>query len=117
MAAESNRGANFDPPLSHGELAFSDALSQNDSAVLLQGEDRLVQIARELVAVMRRDVRTDWTRRPDVQAKLRAEVKRLLRKHKYPPDKQPCAVKLVLEPMELLESSRTQRVDPRLCRG
>ncbi|MGB3955256.1 MAG: type I restriction enzyme endonuclease domain-containing protein [Brooklawnia sp.] len=45
---------------------------------------------------------TDWTRRPDVQARLRAEVKRLLRKHKYPPDKQPGAVKLVLEQMELL---------------
>lgn len=102
VAAEGERGQRFDPPLGHDELAFYDAVSQNDSAVLLQGEDVLAQIARELVGVMRRDVRTDWTRRPDVQAKLRAEVKRMLRKYKYPPDKAPGAVQLVLEQMELL---------------
>ena len=51
---------------------------------------------------MRRDTRTDWTRRQDVQAKLRASVKRLLRKHGYPPDKQEAATKLVLEQMEEL---------------
>lgn len=60
------------------------------------------QIARELVDVMKRDTRTDWTRRADVQAKLRTAIKRLLRKYKYPPDKQPEAVKLVLEQMEVL---------------
>jgi type I restriction enzyme, R subunit len=102
VAAEPDRGAHFHPPLSHDELAFYDAVCQNDSAVLLQGEDTLAQIARELVAIMRRDVRTDWTRRADVQAKLRAEVKRLLRKYRYPPDKQEGAVKLVLEQMEVL---------------
>ncbi|MGB3954285.1 MAG: type I restriction enzyme endonuclease domain-containing protein, partial [Brooklawnia sp.] len=109
VSTEGQRGTRFDPPLSHDELAFYDAVSQNDSAVLLQGEDKLAQIARELVDVMRRDVRTDWTRRPDVQARLRAEVKRLLRKHKYPPDRQPGAVKLVLEQMELLADARPRR--------
>ena len=49
----------------------------------------LAQIARDLVAVMRRDVRTDWTVREDVRAKLRSSIKRLLVKYKYPPDKQP----------------------------
>lgn len=102
VTQEAERGHRFDPPLSHDELAFYDAVSQNDSAVLEQGEDVLAQIARELVGVMRRDTRTDWTRRADVQAKLRSEVKRLLRKHKYPPDKQPAAVKLVIEQMEVL---------------
>lgn len=102
VSGEADRGAKFDPPLSHDELAFYDAVSQNDSAVLEQGEDVLAQIARELVAIMRRDTRTDWTRRADVQAKLRAEVKRLLRIHKYPPDKAPEAVRLVLEQMEEL---------------
>ena len=60
------------------------------------------QIARELVAIMRRDVRTDWTVREDVRAKLRSSIKRLLVKYKYPPDKQPGAIKLVMEQMEQL---------------
>jgi type I restriction enzyme R subunit len=60
----------------------------------------LADIARELVAIMRRDVRTDWTVRDDVRAKLRSSIKRLLVKYKYPPDKQPAAIKLVMEQME-----------------
>ena len=102
VRAEADRGTRFDPPLSHDELAFYDAVSQNDSAVLAQGTDVLAQIARELVAVMRRDTRTDWTRRPEAQARLRASVKRLLRRHHYPPDKQQSAVELVIEQMETL---------------
>ena len=82
------------------ELAFYDAVAQNESAVTIQGEDVLAQIARELVAVMRRDVRTDWTVRDDVRAKLRSSIKRLLVKYKYPPDKQPEAIKLVMDQME-----------------
>ena len=50
----------------------------NDSAVELQGEDVLAQIARELVGVMHRDTKTDWTVRDDVRAKLRSSIKRLL---------------------------------------
>jgi len=68
--------------------------------VAQQGEDVLAKIARELVAVMRRDVRTDWTVRDDVRAKLRSSIKRLLVSHGYPPDKQPVTIKLVLEQME-----------------
>ncbi|MGA4670612.1 type I restriction endonuclease subunit R [Propionibacteriaceae bacterium Y1923] len=102
VSQEAHRGEQFDPPLSHDELAFYDAVSQNDSALMEQGEDMLARIARELVAVMRRDTRTDWTRRADVQAKLRAVVKRLLRKYGYPPDKSAAAVVLVLEQMEVL---------------
>jgi type I restriction enzyme, R subunit len=100
VAAEGNRGAHFSPPLSHDELAFYDAVAQNESAVELQGEDVLAQIARELVGVMQRDTKTDWTVRDDVRAKLRSSIKRLLVKYKYPPDKQPAAIKLVIEQME-----------------
>ncbi len=110
VADEADRGQRFTPPLGAHELAFYDAVSQNDSAVLLQGDDMLAQIARELVGVMQRDVRTDWTRRPDVQAKLRSEVKRLLRRYKYPPDKQPGAVTLVLEQMEVLANAISPEV-------
>lgn len=102
VRAESDRGTSFEPPLSQDELAFYDAVSQNDSAVLEQGADVLAQMARELVVIARRDTRTDWTRRPEVQAKLRTRVKRLLRKYHYPPDKQRGAVELVIEQMETL---------------
>ena len=102
VAAESDRGKHFSPPLSDDELAFYDAVSTNESALEIQGEDVLAQIARELVAVMRRDVKTDWTVRDDVRAKLRSSIKRLLVKHRYPPDKQPEAIKLVIEQMEAM---------------
>jgi len=110
VAAEGDRGKKFDPPLGSDELAFYDAVSTNESAVELQGEDVLAQIARELVGVMKRDVKTDWTVRDDVRAKLRSSVKRLLVKYKYPPDKQPEAIKLVIEQMEtmtLRDATRT----------
>lgn len=97
---EADRGNRFTPPLSSDELAFFDAVSQNESAVDMQGDGVLADIARELVAVMRRDVRTDWTVRDDVRAKLRSSIKRLLAKHDYPPDKAPEAIVLVMEQME-----------------
>jgi type I restriction enzyme, R subunit len=100
VAAEGNRGARFSPALNSDELAFYDAVAQNESAVEVQGEGVLADIARELVSVMRRDVRTDWTVRDDVRAKLRSSIKRLLVKFGYPPDKQPAAIKLVMEQME-----------------
>lgn len=102
VAAEASRGERFEPPLNSDELAFYDAVSANESAVQVQGEDVLAQIARELVAVMRRDVKTDWTVRDDVRAKLRSSIKRLLVKYKYPPDKQPAAIALVMEQMETM---------------
>lgn len=102
VAAEGNRGAHFTPPLSDDELAFYDAVSANESAVQLQGEDVLAQIARDLVGIMQRDVKTDWTVRDDVRAKLRSSIKRLLVRHKYPPDKQPEAIRLVIEQMEAM---------------
>jgi type I restriction enzyme R subunit len=83
-------------------LAFYDAVATNESAVELQGEEVLAQIARELVGVMQRDTKVDWTVRDDVRAKLRSSIKRLLVKYKYPPDKQPEAIKLVIEQMEAL---------------
>jgi type I restriction enzyme R subunit len=102
VAAEASRGNKFSPPLSHDALAFFDAVAANESAVEVQGEGVLAEIARELVAIMRRDVRTDWTVRDDVRAKLRSSIKRLLVKFRYPPDKQPEAIGLVMEQMEAM---------------
>lgn len=100
VSAEANRGARFTPPLDEDELAFYDAVASNESAVEVQGEGVLAQIARELVAIMQRDVKTDWTVRDDVKAKLRSSIKRLLVKYDYSPDKQPGAIQLVMEQME-----------------
>ena len=102
VAAEADRGQHFTPPLNEDELAFYDAVASNESAVDIQGEDVLAAIARELVAVMRRDIKTDWTVRDDVKAKLRSSIKRLLIKYDYPPDKQPEAIRLVLDQMEAI---------------
>ena len=102
VVAEHERGSKFTPPLDQDELAYFDAVATNESAVDVMGEGVLADIARELVAVMRRDIRTDWTVREDVRAKLRTSIRRLLVKHGYPPDKQPGAIKLVMEQMEAM---------------
>jgi type I restriction enzyme R subunit len=88
--------------LSEDELAFYDALEANDSAVKVLGEPTLRAIARELVETVRRNVTIDWTLRENVRAQLRVLVKRILRKHGYPPDKQEKATQTVLEQAEVL---------------
>lgn len=109
VVAEHGRGALFTPPLDQDELAYYDAVSTNDSAVDVMGEGVLADIARELVAIMRRDIRTDWTVREDVRAKLRTSIKRLLIRHGYPPDQQPGAIKLVMDQMEAMAPRYAQR--------
>jgi type I restriction enzyme R subunit len=88
--------------LSDDELAFYDALETNDSAVAVLGDETLRTIARELVETVRNNVTIDWTVRENVRAKMRVVVKRVLRKHGYPPDKQEAATRTVLEQAELL---------------
>ena len=90
--------------LSEDELAFYDALETNDSAVQVLGDDTLRDIARELVDTVRRNVTIDWTLRENVRANLRRLVKRILRKHGYPPDKQEKATQTVLEQAEVLSA-------------
>ena len=88
--------------LSEDELAFYDALETNDSAVQVLGDETLRDIARELVETVRRNVTIDWTLRENVRAHLRVLVRRILRKHGYPPDKQERATLTVLEQAEVL---------------
>ena len=66
------------------------------------GDETLRDIARELVKTVRANVTIDWTIRENVRAQLRVLVKRILRKHGYPPDKQEKATQTVLEQAELL---------------
>ena len=90
--------------LSDAELAFYDALGVNDSAVRVLGDETLRDIARELVETVRNNLTIDWTRRENVRANLRRLVKRVLRKHGYPPDKQESATRTVLEQAEALSA-------------
>ncbi|MDP4013483.1 MAG: HsdR family type I site-specific deoxyribonuclease [Candidatus Nanopelagicales bacterium] len=90
--------------LSEDELAFYDALEANDSAVKVLGDETLRAIARELVETVRDNVTIDWTLRENVRAQLRVLVKRILRTHGYPPDKQEKATQTVLEQAALLSA-------------
>ena len=90
--------------LTEDELAFYDALETNDSAVEVLGDETLCNIARELVETVRNNVTIDWTLRENVRAKLRTLVKRTLRRHGYPPDKQEQATRTVIEQAELVIS-------------
>ncbi len=100
--AESDRGSELG--LSEDELAFYDALANNEASVRDLGDDTLRLIAHELTESLRKNVSVDWSKRESVRAKLRLLVKRILRKYKYPPDKQEEAVALVLEQAETLSA-------------
>ena len=84
------------------DVAFHEPLETKDSAVRVLGDDTLRDIARELVETVRNNVRIDWTIRENVRATMRRLVKRILRKHGYPPDKQEKATRTVLEKAEVL---------------
>ncbi len=88
--------------LAEDELALYDALETNDSAVQVLGDETLCRIARELVETVRNNATIDWTLRENVRAKLRVLVKRTLKRHGYPPDKQENATQTVLTQAEVL---------------
>jgi len=91
--------------LNSDEVAFYDALEVNDSAVKILGDRQLKQIAQELVQAVRNNVTIDWTQRENVRANLRVIIKRILKRHGYPPDKQMQATATVLEQAELLSAA------------
>jgi type I restriction enzyme R subunit len=97
---EHDRGA--DLGLREDELAFYDAICQNDSAVLEMGDELLKRIARELVDSVRRNATIDWSEKEQVRARMRAAIRRLLTRYGYPPDKQLAAIDLVMNQAELL---------------
>jgi len=100
FAAASQRGEKLG--LNEDELAFYDALANNEASVRELGDEILAKIAHELTAGLRQNVTVDWSNRDSVRAKLRLMVKRILRKYKYPPDQQEGAAQLVLEQAEML---------------
>lgn len=90
--------------LSADEIAFYDALAENDSAVQVIGDDKLKVIAHELLVSLKGNVSVDWARRDSARARMRVLVKRVLRKYGYPPDLQDAAVQTVLQQAEAVAS-------------
>ena len=100
MDAANKRGENLG--LNDDEVAFYDALASNESAVKAMGNDELKVVAAELVTQVRNSVTIDWTMRESARAKIRVMVRRILRKHGYPPDLAEEATKTVLAQAEVL---------------
>lgn len=100
MDAATKRGE--DLGLTEDEIAFYDALATNESAVQAMGNAELRVIAAELVTEVRKSVTIDWTVRESARAKIKVLVKRILKKHGYPPDLQEEATKTVLAQAEIL---------------
>ena len=82
--------------LNESEVAFYDALSDNNSAKELMGDELLVKIAREVAEKLRKNITVDWNVKESVRAKLRLIIKNILKRYKYPPDEERKAIDLVL---------------------
>ena len=101
LAREAALGLNPD------EVAFYDALANNESAVRELGDDTLKAIAIEITQKLRTSTTVDWQVRESVRAKLRILVRRTLQRYKYPPDQAPEAVELILQQAAVLSNSWT----------
>lgn len=88
--------------LSPEEIAFYDALAENQSAVEAMGNEKLRLIAHELLEQLRGNVTVDWHQRESARARMRVLVKRILKKYGYPPDLADEAVQTVLAQAEIL---------------
>ncbi|HFE38808.1 MAG TPA: type I restriction endonuclease subunit R [Gammaproteobacteria bacterium] len=100
-----NRGE--EEELSDDEIAFYDALAVNESAVEIMGNDSLKIIAHELLNGLKSNISVDWSHRESARARMRVLVKRILRKHGYPPDLQDAAIQIVLQQAEALSGQWT----------
>ncbi len=90
--------------LNDDEIAFYDALAENESAREVMGEPQLRVIAHELMTSIRSNVTVDWMHRDAARARMRVLVKRILRKYGFPPDLQDAAVQTVLQQAEALSA-------------
>ncbi|TRX03023.1 type I restriction endonuclease subunit R [Candidatus Methylobacter oryzae] len=101
MAREAELG------LTPDEVAFYDALANNESAVRELGDETLKKIAVEITEKLRKSTTVDWQVRDSVRAQLKILVRRTLQRYKYPPDKAAEAVELIMKQAETLSDSWT----------
>ena len=87
--------------LTDEELAFYDALTRPEAVKDFYTNDELIAITKELTDELRRSRTVDWEKKESARAGMRRMVKRLLKKHKYPPEGMDDAVKTVIEQCEM----------------
>ncbi len=95
-------GLNFD------ELAFYDALAENEAALREMGDEILKKIAIELTEKLRSSISVDWQKRESVRAKMRNVIRIILKRYKYPPDKREEAMEMVMKQTEVLSDEWSQ---------
>lgn len=104
------RGRGEEQGLSPEEVAFYDALAENESAVEAMGSANLRVIAHELLEQLRLNATVDWHQRESARARMRVLVKRILKRHGYPPDLSDAAVQTVLAQAEVLLRNRASTI-------
>ncbi len=87
--------------LTADELAFYDALTKPQAIKDFYQNDELIAITKELADTLRKNHTIDWQKRDSARAKMRMLIKRLLKKHKYPPEGMDDAVQTVMTQCEL----------------
>ena len=87
--------------LTADELAFYDALTKPQAIKDFYENDELIAITKELADTLRRNKTIDWQKRESARAKMRMLIKKLLKKHKYPPEGMEDAVQTVMTQCEL----------------
>ena len=87
--------------LSEDELAFYDALTKPQAIKDFYENNELIAITKELTEALRKNRSIDWQKRDSARAKMRMMIKRLLKKHKYPPEGMDDAVATVMLQCEL----------------
>ena len=87
--------------LTADELAFYDALTKPQAIKDFYENDELIAITKELADTLRRNETIDWQKRESARAKMRMLIKKLLKKHKYPPEGMDDAVQTVMTQCEL----------------
>ena len=87
--------------LTADELAFYDALTKPQAIKDFYEHDELIAITKELSDTLRRNKTIDWQKRESARAKMRMLIKKLLKKHKYPPEGMDDAVQTVMTQCEL----------------
>ena len=87
--------------LTADELAFYDALTKPQAIKDFYEHDELIAITKELADTLRRNKTIDWQKRESARAKMRMLIKKLLKKHKYPPEGMDDAVQTVMTQCEL----------------
>ena len=97
--------AGEDKGLSTEELAFYDALVADPDVLIKMQDDTLVQMAHELTDLIRKSRTVDWDKKESARAYMRTQVKHLLRKYDYPPEKARGAVDIVIKQAELMSSN------------